>query len=332
MENVALHGVKSNPCPKCEVHLEELGNDARYEYPVRDYARHKLREREDGHQSPVSESDAANGTSNTHGINMGPGIFDRLHRVSAPDLHMLDLLHTIYLKLFKHMRDWIHGFLKKHARLQAFYDTLKTLPPYPGFFIPKNAYREIPQWQGKEMRNLGHCLLGVLAVTLRQPDSTQAIPFKCALACVRALIDCNMMPQYRSHTSDTITYMEDYLDQFHLMKDIFLEFRVCKCTQTKIDEERKEIRRQRAQMEHSVAHSKRRRVRDKDREEENDRCMDLIQTESHFNFIKMHLLSHFCDHIRQFGNILMYSTEYGELAHKDQIKNRWWKSNKNDPE
>ena len=67
------------------------------------------------------------------------------------------------------------------------------------------------------MRNVGRCLLGVLAVTLRQPDSTQAIPFKHALACVRALIDFNMMAQYRSHTSDTITYMEDYLDQFHLM-------------------------------------------------------------------------------------------------------------------
>ena len=73
-------------------------------------------------------------------------------------------------------------------------------------------------------------------MTLRQPESTQAIPFKCALACVRALIDFNMMAQYRSHTSDTITYMKDYLDQFHLMKDILLEFRVSKRKQTKIDE------------------------------------------------------------------------------------------------
>ena len=90
--------------------------------------------------------------------------------------------------------------------------------------------------------------------------------------------------------------MEDYLDQFHLMKDIFLEFRVSKPKQTKIDEQRWEIRRQRAQMEQSVARSKRRRVNDKDREEENDRHIDLIQTESYFNFIKIYLLSHFRDH------------------------------------
>ena len=120
--------------------------------------------------------------------------------------------------------------------------------------------------------------------------------------------------------SDTITYMEDYLYQFHLIKDIFLEFRVSKRTQTKIDEQRKEIRRQRVQMEHSVARSKRRQVHDEHHEEETDRRMDLIQSESHFNFFKMHLLSHFRDHIRQFGNIPMYFTEYGELAHEDQIK------------
>ena len=79
-----------------------------------------------------------------------------------------------------------------------------------------------------------------------------------------------------------------------------------------------------------MAPSKRRRVRDEDREEENDRRMDLIYSESHFNFIKMHLLIHFNDHICQFGNIPMYSTEYGELAHKEQIKDPWRSSNKND--
>ena len=53
------------------------------------------------------------------------------------------------------MMDWIEGFLKKHGRLQAFDDVWKALPPYPGFLVPKKAYREVTQWQGKEMRNLG---------------------------------------------------------------------------------------------------------------------------------------------------------------------------------
>ena len=58
--------------------------------------------------------------------------------------------------------------------------------------------------------------------------------------------------------------------------------------------------------------------------------MDLIHSESHFNFIKIHLLSHFSDHIRQFGNIPMYSTEFGELAFKEKVKDEWRRSNKND--
>ena len=107
--------------------------------------------------------------------------------------------------------------------------------------MPEKAYREVTQWQGKEMRNLGHCLLGVLAVALRQPDSTQVIPFNCALECIRALVDFNMMAQYRSHTDETMAYLEDYLGRFHQMKDIFLEFRVSKHTQAKFDQERKEL-------------------------------------------------------------------------------------------
>jgi len=69
-----------------------------------------------------------------------------------------------------------------------------------------------------------------------------------------------------------------------------------------------------------VAPSKRGRRLEDDQDEENDLCMDMIHTESHFNFVKMHRLSHFSDHIQQFGNIPTYSTEIGELAHKEQIK------------
>ena len=56
--------------------------------------------------------------------------------------------------------------------------------------------------------------------------------------------------------------------------------------------------------------------------------MELIHSESNFNFVKMHLISHFRDHIYMFGYIPMYSTEYGELAHTEEIKDGWRRSNK----
>jgi len=216
MENVALHGIKSNVCPKCEVLPGELVTDAN-SHRSRDCARYARCERE-------SASDDSRTMLETLRLDLEKNVFHGLHRVSAPGLHKPDLLHTVYLRLFKHLMDWISGFLKKHARLQTFDDTRKALPPYPGFFVPKKAYREVMQWQAKEMMNLGRCLLRLIALALHEPDSWQVIPFKHALDCVRALVDFSMMAEYRSHTPETIAYMEEYLDRFHRMKEIFMEF------------------------------------------------------------------------------------------------------------
>jgi len=44
----------------------------------------------------------------------------------------------------------------------------------------------------------------------------------------------------------------------------------------------------------------------------------------------MHYLSHFALHIQRFGSIARYSTEIGELAYKEQIKDTYQRSNKNE--
>ena len=167
---------------------------------------------------------------------MWPSDFHWLYQVSAPDLHLPDLLHTIYRGLFKNMINWIQGFLKKHGQLHAFDEASKTLPPYPAFFVPKKVYQKITQLQGKEMPNLGRCFLGVLAGAPRQPDSIQVIHFKHALTCIRVFVDFNTIAQYHSHTDGTMANMENQRGRFHQMKDIFFDFRVTKCTQVKIEQ------------------------------------------------------------------------------------------------
>jgi len=142
------------------------------------------------------------------GVKKGNNVFIGLDQVSPADLHKPDRLHNIYLGLFKHMMEWVEGCLKKHKRLQAVDDAWKEIPPYPGFSVPKKAYREITKWQGKEMRNLGRCISGILASALRNPDSSPYYHFKSALKCVSALVDFSLMAQYRSHTPDTLSYME----------------------------------------------------------------------------------------------------------------------------
>ena len=108
-------------------------------------------------------------------------VFTGLYRVNPTDLHKADLLDNIYLGLLKHMMKWVEGFLKKRKREQAFDDIWKALPPYPGFNVPKKAYREVTQWQAKEMRNVGRCISAVFASALRNPDGSQQVPFQRAL-------------------------------------------------------------------------------------------------------------------------------------------------------
>jgi len=140
----ALHGIKSNVCPKCKLLAGELGTDPN-SHRARDYARHQVCER---------ESDDSGTMFETLGIDPEKKVLHRLRRVSAPGLHQPELLHVIYLALFKHLIDSISGFLKKHTWLQPFDDTRKALPPYTRFFVLKKVNDVVTQWQGKQMRKL----------------------------------------------------------------------------------------------------------------------------------------------------------------------------------
>jgi len=78
---------------------------------------------------------------------------------------------------------------------------------------------------------------------LRNPDSSQHQDFNIALKCVGTLVDFSLMTQYRSHTPDTLAYMERYLQTFHQTKDIFLEFRTSKSTRAEVNRQDWELRR-----------------------------------------------------------------------------------------
>ena len=329
-EHTSLHGIGSKSCPKCQVPCNKLGGFPWEVYEVCDYTIYEEKARE------LESGEAANAREYFRqvGVKIGRNVFTGLHRVNPSDLHKPDLLHNIYLGLFKHMMQWVEGFLKKHKRQQAFDDAWKEIPPYPGFSVPKKAYREVTQWQGKEMRNLSRCISAVLASALRNPDSSQHHDFQIALKCVSALVDFSLMAQYRSHTPDTLSYMERYLLTFHQTKDIFLEFCTSKATRKAVKRRDRELRQvianDRAHEIRRISAAKRRRQADQERLQRVNQRADLIRQQNHFNFIKMHYLSHFSSHVLRFGSISMYSTEIGELAHKDQIKEGYRQSNKNE--
>ena len=76
--------------------------------------------------------------------------------------------------------------------------------------------------------------------------------------------------------------------------------------------------------------ARRRRLLDENRLEWNEECEEILQNKSHFNFNKLHLLVHYCSHVRKLGNVPMYSMDVRELAHKVQMKEGYRHSNKNE--
>lgn len=331
MEHVYLHNIKNNACPKCEVPLEWLGEpSAGPEHPKRDHDEYQLlirQHRATGDLAPIEELVE-------RGLNSLFNAFWTLPRVDPAEIAKPDLLHTVYLGILKHMMEWIQEFLKKHNRLDFFDKAWSTMGPYPGFTVPTKAYREVSQWQGKEMRNLGRIVTAAFATALRAPSDAQRMPFRIAIQCVTALVDFHLMAQYKTHTEQTLQYMQDYLNAFHKNKHVFREFRAGKRA---IKEARGEVGKiairhanaAQARAQKGTSATKRRKIARDDREELVSAKVEEATKRAHFNFIKMHLLQHFQSHVRRYGSIPIFSTDVSELAHKAQIKESYRRSNRN---
>ena len=140
------------------------------------------------------------------------------------------------------------------------------------------------------------------------------------------------MAQYRSHTPETHEYIETYPRTFHRTKDIFIEFSTTKAIRAQVERQDRELL---EGIPHADRNAGAAGSAPKHRwmaEAQIDRAnqwAELIQQEKHFNFIKMHYLNLFVQHVRRYGSLPMFFTDIGELAHKEQIKEGYRRSNKN---
>jgi len=107
-EHAALHRIGSKSCPKCKVLGKELGGNPLKLYETHDYILY--REKALRHQSAEVAGIAE--YFQQVGVKIGNNVFAGLDRVNPPYLDKPDLLHNIYLGLFKHMMEWVKGFLK----------------------------------------------------------------------------------------------------------------------------------------------------------------------------------------------------------------------------
>ena len=183
-------------------------------------------------------------------------------------------------------------------------------------------------------------ILAVFTASLRRttdttrPTTAQQQKFKKVIECVRYLTDFALLSRYRSHSESTIRYMREYLQRFHDTKDVFLRFRASKASKSKADIISKELTARNRERNEKEGHNRRTtgqkaRVLAADKEERAILVDEALVEDSHFNFPKIHLMSHWADQIPRFGNLPQYSTEICETSHK-ALKDAYDRSNRVD--
>ncbi|KIM78368.1 hypothetical protein PILCRDRAFT_75668, partial [Piloderma croceum F 1598] len=95
----------------------------------------------------------------------------------------------------------------------------KRLPPAHGVRHFKVGISGLTQVSGPEHKDICKELLGCLL-------GLSSIPLG-AVRASRALLDFLYLAQYPSHSDDTLKYLQDALDEFHVNKEVFLNLHAC---------------------------------------------------------------------------------------------------------
>ncbi|KAI5839095.1 hypothetical protein DFP73DRAFT_599063 [Morchella snyderi] len=227
------------------------------------------------------------------GIKQMRGVLWNIPFVDLVQLPKPDILHVLYLGFFKHMMDWLMAFLKKHKRKDEFDTIWARIPPYPGFNAMNKPFCQVSQWQGKEMRNLVTIPLPTLAAILRHHTAEQSAP------------------------RERWGFWGDISWAF--TGNVFLGFRGGKKLNREARMFGSQLRRdvlEATSDEEEPPTAKRRRLVDAERLAIDSQVLEYTRDRSDFNFPKMHMLSHFRNHVIKYGSIPQFSSELGEASHK----------------
>ena len=184
------------------------------------------------------------------------------------------------------------------------------------------------------MRNFGKMIVGTFTAALCRnanqlhPAAAQSQEFNKAIRCVRSITDFYLMTQYRSHKSETVSYMQKYLRGFHKTKDVFLCFRAGKKAKKAAVMVHKVLLGEQTQTsDQGLAVLEKAKVREANTLERQELVETILKDGSYFNFPKLHLLTHYVEQIPRFGALTQYSTDITESMHKG-FKDAYRRSNK----
>jgi len=124
---------------------------------------------------------------------------------------MSDILHQLHQGIIKdHLKKWC-GTL---AEMSHFNACFRAMPIFPGLRHFKNRISTVRQWTAADHKQLERVFVGVLVGAIMEPRVLQA---------ARCLIDFVHLAQYHSHTDVTLAALQHALDNFHHLKNVFIE-------------------------------------------------------------------------------------------------------------
>jgi len=115
--------------------------------------------------------------------------------------------------------------------------------------------------------------------------------------------------------------MQEYLQEFHCTKDVFLCYRATQATKGRADLVSKGVtERNKSQNVEANANGHRAAQKARAEAEDSDEQAYLVNQvlveDSYFNFPKIHLIIHWADQTSRYGTLLPYSTEVCKTSHK----------------
>jgi hypothetical protein len=189
------------------------------------------------------------------------------------------------------------------------------------------SYEEISQWNGKKMKEMSQYLLGVETQSLRGGSPAQRPIFNRTIGCTQALLECYMSARYKSHDDPTLSYMEDTLSCFHPFKGVFLLRGAGKKAKAKDNALMMELVKKREVDEEPNAEtwtlSKKRREMNAWRDYISHEIDVSKELDADFNFLKIHLMSHWVKQILRYAALHQYPAERHQQAHKTNLKDSW---------
>jgi hypothetical protein len=127
-----------------------------------------------------------------------------------------DVLHQLLQGVMKHVLGWLSKpcvFGSEEIDVRC-----RRLPPNHNVMLFPKGITTLSRVSGKEHKNICRVLLGLI-IDLPLPGGQSPVRL---IRAVQALLDFLYLAQYPSHTTDTISRLNDALSRFHNNKDIFI--------------------------------------------------------------------------------------------------------------